>query len=618
MKFTAATSSLVLPAITLALCCAGVSSFEILCASSFTNSGTSFCVGIPLECNVQLDPELCIDGEDIIIDGDLEVSLRDSNAGSSEPSFTFLQDNLTLNVIIDYVPMFNLSVIEVTMKLNLTANCSFELIHSSTVRNSQSECLYPLSAAVADFEPAVPATVKGGDLIKFTVQLFANKSSLQKLALSVDCHPALTLVNSSFITDGNIRQNSSFESEDNGSGTGMTSGDGGNLFDVGAETLQSNASKLILSTVEMNQNDTLFANLTFRVQPFVLSQANLYFAIQLFYSVPSHGTNTFIQSLNFFNEYTSAEVTRGNISFSLPYYAEEDHVEFTFPPHVGDPFFIKLPITVPCISTELNVTIEIPEFMSDNFTMFLVNITNVTFNTPQNLLYITELCRYQESNSSLCDISFVNIATDRPIMKEEEMEEDGVDKIYIDFGPVLYNLTSEDDCGSNSSAANCTCENDEIVIILTGMVAPNLQCDIRMQCFICENQTLADNITWEFDYTREVTTFALNLNPAIEFTTVQDDEVYAVNASTPAISLPINSFTGDAGDSYNLTFGVLHNSEYSSFTAYDLNYTFSVDEHLDPEFNITICYSNNSGDPFICEKEPFVNLTVSRCGFHPK
>ena len=175
-------------------------------------------------------------------------------------------------------------------------------------------------------------------MIRLTVKLEA-KSPVQDITLFLNgSHPGL-LLNNNRMAEGNF-------------GFGSTE---------------------LLKDTELQTNNSLEVNVTFRVQSFVLPQAQLYFSFRLTYSVFSHGTNlVFKQTLNFFDEFQSADLASGNLSLSLPYYEEQDHVESTFPPHVGDLFFIEILITLPCVSTELNI---IPTFMSNNFTSFFVNIT---------------------------------------------------------------------------------------------------------------------------------------------------------------------------------------------------------------------------------------------------
>lgn len=702
---------------------ADVTSFEIMCNSSFTAEGTSFCVGIPVKCTVMLDPDLCIEEEDVIFDEDLEVYLNDSRAGSQEnTTFRSMQDNSTLVIEIDYVPMFNRSTIEISVSLNLTTNCSFELTHRDIAGDLPNECLYPLFINVTDYYPYIPAYVRGGDPIQLTVELNAS-TSLQDLAIFIGCHPALHLKSAVFYRFY----------------------DGNSSVDVEYNHTHPYNSSLLLGVVEM-ENETLYIDLCFYLQAYVLPESDIYFSFRVHYFVPSYDNNSFFQTLDIREVYTTPEVIFGNISFYLPLYDELNRVEFAFPPHIGDLFVIELPITVPCVSTDFNMTLSIPEFVADNLTYFLINVTNVTFDLPKNLLFIDELCNYTNNepheHDHSCYIDYLNIAFDRPYIEEHHVEELGVDLLFIDFGPITYylncyynhsyhyncsdgeyieyygrnitceefmyyhhyayyncsdddfldyygedipckvlryyyhhyaryyyhhyanyynctdgeyiylhgeeiaceeldfyyyyasynctdgeyiehygeNITCEelryyyyynhstyDNCTTNCSCScGCGVGEDQITVFVMGAVGSALQ-----------NQTLADNMTWEVDHVRE-SSIRREFGTEINYVTVRDLTIQGVNASSPAISIPINSFSGDAGDSYNLTFGVLHNIDYSSFTAYDLNYTFTVDEHLHPAAFINICFSNGSADPFICEDHPFNDRTIVRNGFHPK
>jgi hypothetical protein len=551
---------------------------------------------------VSLDPDLCITGEDSFTDINSEVSIFEF--GPVYPRFEFLQDGSLLTVLVDYVPDTNMSIVTVNLVASVSENCSFSVSHTGTIRGSINQCNYPLSIAVNRSEPPHPALVKGGDLIKLRLSLTALSATAQNLFFSLsDIHPALALVDHEFANVANTDR--------------MDSG--------------------VLGEAErLEVGESLFANLTFRVLPYVQPGANLYLSFIVSYQVPaSFGSTAFVQGFKFFDEYTSNEVVHGNWSFKLPYYDGIDHVDFTFPPHVDDIFFVDIPITVPCVSTELNATIVFPVFLSDNFTMFLTNITDVTIALPDNMIRVAQLCRYHvaEFDRSMCETQNLELAPLPYNITTATVNGPGVDTIYINLGPVTYNHTSFEECVTNSSVDNCTCEQEDVVITVEGHVADDyILCQNITHMFdklllspcgiFCENQTLADNVTLEYSYVGEVTTetdpMQLDTNPSITRSTVDEDGYFPVNASMPAISVPINSFSGDAGDSYNLTFGVLHNSEYSSFTAYDLNYTFTVDPHLDPEQNITICFFNASMEPLPCEEIPFINLTISRFGFHPE
>ena len=490
----------------------------------------------------------------------------------------------------NYIPNF-VGVTTLHISDNLSFNCSFTISPSGTVQITESECFIPLIITIKDSEPTHPAVVYGGDMIKVCLELTPLVLPGEQLTFFLDnFHPALLLIDHVFTSDN---RNATYT----------------NMVNVHSS---ENASTLLVGNITLALREVLQACIIFRVQSYVLPRASLYFSFKVYYFIHFYSGLTFVQSYSFFDEYSSGDITHGSLSLILPSYAAEDHLENTYPPHVGDLFFIDIPILVPCISTDINLTLTLPEFTSEVYTMFFTNITDILITPPKNLVYISKLCNYNDPSnfiSSSCDIENVQIVNHIPTLTEEGYGP-GSDKIYIYLPPILYNMTGIEGCILNSSIANCTCPAQELTVSLKGHVA-------NVSDMFCGNQTLADNITNEYEYAHEITTFSdFDSVPTIVFTTLSDDFVFAVNASSPAISVPINSFRGDAGDEYNLTFSILHNKEYSSFTAYDLNYTFSIDLHLQPNKNVTICYSNAS-NASICEIVPFINNTIIRDGFHP-
>lgn len=580
----------------------------MVCSSRFSISGDNFCLGAPLECMVTLDPTQCVEGRDNFTTDALEVSLFDTGPSANfEPTFNFMQTDSLLSIVLNYIPEVTMSTINIEVGARVNS-CRFLVTASSTVQRSTDRCLYPLLFQLRHSSPVHPAVVKGGEMVEIGLSMTNTGSLLvEQLFFCLESvHPALALVTYTFaFGDDRI---------------------------VKTRTNPSVSDSCILEDEVICLDETLFANLTFRVQSFVLPQAKLYSSFGLLYHLKEYGAVTFEQGLKLFEGYTADEVTQGNWTFSLPFYADKDHVDFTFPPHVDDIFSIDVPITVPCVSTDINVSITIPEFRSDNFTMFFVHVTEVRFTLPPNMERVTNLCLYQDTGfgPSECEPSNMTIETSPPVITRSEMEGPGVD-FLIYLGPVLYFLRPTEECLLDASYSYCTCLEEDIIITFTGHVADDSEvCDNRMayplfedsSCGIfCENQTLADNMTSHYNYTFEVTIerdpLRLDFNPAITRDIGERDELFPVNASMPAICVPINSFCGDAGDSYNLTFGVLHNSEYSSFTAYNLNYTFSVDPHLRHDDSITICFFNGSSEPVHCEDTPLINRTISRFGDHP-
>lgn len=565
------------------------SSFSLGCGSTFTAGTTSYCSGIPIVCSVDLDAELCLEGKDNFTAADLNIDIVDSGA-ESRPSFILRSQDAysPLVVVLDYVPRVAGSVIHVQVSADVSPNCSFTVTHSSSVQSSPNSCLHPVSLDVS-LQPLPPAVVRGGDVIKLSLTLTAATVAVQRVVVYLDeVHPALRL----------IKQVLSLEGE----------GEAVRPVVANVHGIRDNKAPL-LGDVNLSLNESAVANFTFRVQSFVLPEASLFFSLRIFHwQWQQFGTASFEQNLRFFNnEYTSDQVKIRRYFLSLPYYNERK--EDTFPPHEGDSFIISFPILVPCVSTRIRLSLSLPEFIADNYTMFYTNVTDVEVHAPENLVYISELCDYRTLlDGTECDIDHVRINNDSLLnIITAEQEGPGVDELFIDLSPVRYNMEALEGCVLDFPNSTCDCTEQRLVVSLHGYVVTTMY---------CENQTLADNITSSYEYVIENT--ATTSSPAaITFIDVTEDAVFDVNASMPATSLSMNSYTGDAGDFYNFTFTIAHNSEYSSFSAYDFNYTFSLDMHLDPEENVTICNYNISG-LVACEDVPFINHTLTREGFHPE
>ncbi len=560
-------------------------SFSIDCSSIITRSGSSYCIGVPISCTVTLDEALC-PSENVSVVDTLQVQVTKVNINVN-PSFSSSQVQNILTIITDYVPMIDQSRITVEVSAE-SMNCSFSLTHTNDTKSSLENCNYPLAFGVISYMPVNMTYYNGGDFVNLVLEINASLPLTMVTFVLDDIHPALLLIGDSISDHTTVHAN-------------LT-----NIHPIG------NHSTLLAGGITVEPENILVANITFRVQPYVLPQAHLFFSFKTYYLSETFADFSLVQVLHFFDEFQSSPVNSINITFSLPYYAYEDHVEDTFPPQVGDIFEIEIQIEVPCVSTNLNFTLGLPEFWSDVYTMFFTNATNINISIPYNMVYISELCNYEDRlsfDSSSCDIENLVSVFDSPNITKGERAAFGVDKLHIYFGAVTYNLT---DCNLTSQSSNCECIEQEINVTLTGEVVSDM---------ICLNQTLTDNITIDYEYSSESVIedilLDIDLNHTIIFDDVLEEVIYPINASMPAISVPINSYAGDAGDSYNLTFGVLHNGEYSSFTAYDLNYTFSVNPHLDPEDHITICYYNSSDIAFSCEEHPFIDYRISRNGFHP-
>ena len=579
--------------------CSGT--FSISCNSDFTPPTGNFCVGIPIQCNVQLSTNDCNDTIDDAVpltSSDLSLQVIGSDVGTVSPDFTLSQSAFQLNVIVDYSPTSSFSTVRVQITSS-NSDCGFNVDTGDLPVSSPATCTSPISINIISSDPIYSAEVEGGNTISLDLEVTASSRTIQDLAVALgNVHPGLGLLSNTSITASDpMVVIGSYDTDIHGLSTGNF------------EPL-SYVNNLPLL-------ETLSVSLSFQVQPFVQPKAALYFSFHAFYYISSHGTFTFQASTPQIREYvvTSPSV-RENYALSLPNYNNTDRVRDTFPPHVGDRFEILIPVYIPCISTNLSIEVSIPEFWSEVYTFFFTNITDISVSVPSNFLSLPSQCTYTDLSTfdpEACYMATPNTIRP-PVITTSEKAAPGVDTVVIDFGEIWRTVTVGETCAGAMPDPTCSCDEEQMIdITLTGVILTDVP---------CENQTLADNVSIILNYTSDIniwTTSATepsNEIPVVAINSSIDHMRLAINASLPAIDLPISSHTGDAGDAFNITFGVKHNRRYSSFTAYDLNYTFSIDPHLDPDENITICMYNTSEVPAFCEEVPFINHTVIRYGFH--
>lgn len=574
--------------------------YSISCSSEYTPQVGGFCVGIPLQCTVQLDSDNCNSSfQDPVLLSMSDISLQVAGSdteGFIAPDFNLSQLDFMLTVTINYYPASTDSTLRVQMSSDNT-DCDFDVDSDNLPVFSPTECSSPIQFDLTIVDPPYPGEVEGGDIVSLHLDITANSHMIQSLVISVgNFHPGLLLLsNISFTATDGVAQNQS--------------------YDTDIHALSAGNFEPLLFIRQLPLSESLSISLSFQVLPIVQPKAALFFSLYGFYYIPPFGTFTFKTSTPQFREFvvSSPFVRRRNFMLSLPYYGDNDHVEDVIPPNVGDIYEIRVPFYFPCVMTSLNIELSIPEFLADDYTFFFTNVTSISMIIPSNLFSLPSLCDYRDISSfdrDACVNSLGNSNAPQPAITLEEKTGAGSDTMFINFGTVWRNVTVGEDCTGNEANPNCGCGREMAEITVTGIVLTELPCN---------NQTLADNVTMNLMYVSDVNMWTNNdieETPQIMWNNTISTTRFAVNASSPAISLPISSHIGDAGDAFNITFGVTHNGEYSSFTAYDLNYTFSIDQHLDPEPNITICLFNTSSEPFFCESVPFVNYTIIRYGYH--
>ncbi len=583
--------------------CATVVSLS--CSSPVTPSGSFACVGVPIQCNLTLNATICNEDGNVtrLTNSDLTVQITEMLLHT--PPFLIDQTGTTVVVTADYLPTQDTNMLDVAIT-STNLKCSFDVVSGPLVVAPSASCNYPVSFSFNSSSPSSPNhTINGGEILTVTLELaVTDPLAVENVTLAYNLiHPALKFVS----------ENTTSSNPEIAVTSPITTGD-----DHHSLLLTSSITPLVLVS-SLVQGDNVMVNLHFQVQPYVLPQSSLYVSIHVFYHHSTFSSYSLKQSIDQLRNYTVSEVIVGNVTIDLPYYDPQNYEPDTFPSQEGDIFIVKIPILVPCVSTDLTLNILLPEFWSDFFTRYNVTVTNVTLVAPSNLMSIPHLCDYTDLDASMCD--FDELSGTGPVTLTTYFLEQwavGDDNITVKTGPLMYNITTGSNCAPPSTCSSncappstCSCIDEEIQIFLTVLVLTDM---------ICENQTISDNITTTLTHTADMTTWLSPTPTHTEPTIIQYQDVFsflhAVNASTPAISLPISSHSGDAGDPFTVTFGVGHNGEYSKFTAYDLNYTFSIDTRLDPEENISICFFDIRTAPIMCEEVPFINYMVVREGFH--
>lgn len=567
---------------------------SIDCSSEITRNAGFACVGVPIQCTLTLNAAMCnVDGMiPQLNDSDLTVLIS-----MQTPAFVMSQTDNTVQITVDYLPTQDSSSVAVTIA-STRINCTFSVAATSLTIAPLSDCNYPVLFTFVSGSPNYSMSVDGGDKIILTLEVAAIDSRVtERITFAYSLlHPALELLLTD-VTASNVE--AIFTTSIS------TDNDHHNL-------LSSSFTPFLLAS-SLTEGGRLLVNLHFQLQPYVLPQSILYISLHVFYDYSVYSPFSLQQSIDQLRDYTVSEVIVGNVTIDLPYYNTRNYEPDTFPSQEGDVFTVAVPVLIPCVSTDLTVDIILPEFWSDFFTRYFVTITNVNFTAPSNLMSIPGLCDYTDNDATFCD--FEDLSSTEPVsinsVTFDEQYAVGNDIVTVTFGPLMYNMTTGPICAGVTPPITCICFEQELEIFLQVLVLTDM---------LCENQTIADNITTTLTHTADMSTWLSPTLTHTEPTIVQFQDMpeflHAVNASTPAISLPISSHSGDAGDPFVVTFGVLHNGEYSKFTAYHLNYTFSIDTRLDPDEFIEVCFFDTASDPIMCENLPFVNYTIVRYGFH--
>lgn len=579
------------------------------------NSSRS-CVGFQLDCSLELTDACSAFTED-----DFDIFVL---AGGVRSTTTFVTRRLLLNVpgpnvvtfTVHYTPIIPDTQIHVEISFNLSTasvsdGCSFQGSAYTTVVS----CPDLHTLAVNSTWSQQYATVQGGDVLVAQLTLNATRLSLSNLVLAADLHPALTLINTNY-------------------STGQT-----NFLDVSTTGVMQpqfptqadiqNRSLSVLSIAQLAVGFPFYIDLTFQVEAYVLPNASITATFYIWYLDLEFEPRLNLRVINL-DSLSTPVPTVGQPIINLVSYL--DAVMDTLPPEMGDLFSVEIPLNLPCISTNIDLVVELPSFL--NYTVEFTGEDGVNVTAPDGILCLPSLCDYTtpESQPSRCEqtgvpqLVFDVIAGSLPaggtsgdgftpldffphssgsgsILGSgtgEELElEPGVDNpriITVRLPPLLYN-TSE-------GTSDCSGANQTVVVRLQGIVS------MGFTDSACGLEALSDYLQVRLTYSEEQST---SIFEAIQVVQANREDQFIVFAGVPYVDALITSSTnGTATDRFTVTFTVQHNPANSNLLPSSFFYVFRIDSP-------GLSFVNNVG--ILCTLDPatgrecretifFVNNTV--------
>lgn len=520
------------------------------------------CLGVPLSCHLSFNVSLC----DTFSLSSENVSLRLEFAGQVySPTFALRRESFgRVGLAVNFRPSRSASSVMVQVT-SVQDTCSFL---ASEVFSLTSNCTYPMEIQYGPH----PESLAAGTVFQYDL-LYRQIVALRNVTIAVRRHPALslTLIN---VTEASSRpcllNQSDLESQLRSGGLEDPNDNNRELRSTYEAEPQLSAAEEVVC-LDLLTNQTARVTLEVKVQQHLLPQSLLFLDMSTTYRVPAVGGPFASISLHSLSFTTPLGPNLHSSWLSVPNYASSDIASNSFTPHLNEPFIFTTSISFPCVASSVNISIGIPNFFSVNSTaVFFLNVTDVVLNgrVGSFLLY---------SYGSTTPLSISN-SPQSSILNNDN----GTEMVNAVFGTIQRTVP-------------CM-RRRELQLDLMGVNAYELP---------SEHITLHDNITIEMNYTAEST----GSDGELQTMVVTEAEIYPVNVTRPDISLPISSHLHDAKDELVMMFGVLHN-DTSGVTAWNLSYSFHVDERLEVAENITFCHYIDGNSPN-CTDLPFINHTIN-------
>lgn len=481
------------------------------------------CVGVPLYCRVLVAASSSCDT--VLTAADISINVMDNSSLHSPPSSLLKMGTNLFGIPIDYRASGASDRIIVRANSTLP-QCSFAVDTDSEVIRA---CMYPLRVLYG----GVPESVGAGDSFLFPVNFsHSTQDTMHRVSLTVAHHRSLTLT----------------------------------LNRVSGGSAVKPCSGLVCVDVHGNHVAMVWLNVS--VDTLLLPMSELFVKFTTAYTQHASENPYPIVLSDMFPVLAPQKVLLGDSVLTMLNYEGDDVAALSFPPQPYEAFVLTVPVGLPCVTSDITVTVDVPQFVAVEMThvhMFFLNITRVKHLQGNGFF----------SYSSGGSVPLDSTALPRVVLVNND---NGTERVIASYGELQQSVP----CSG--------CKWLKIGLFGTTLSAlPSRY--IRLQ----DNFTVTMTHTAERDGSTAV------------ITTV---DIVNVNVSRPDISLSISTHTHDANDMLVMKFSLVHDKVYSGMSAWNLTYKFQVDSRLEVAENITYCHKIEGNEPN-CSDVPFINHTIS-------
>ena len=564
--------------------------------------GDISCVGFQLDCSLQLT-DACVDFRED------DVKFFVVAEGTRSPA-TFTSRDVVSSMVtftVHYTPIVPQSRVQVEIEFlaNASEACTFEGSAVTTIIGCPSQHTLAVDSTWGQTHPLV----QGCDTLTALLSMHATRFSIVSLTLAVDLHPALRLVNSSYSTDQTTVDVAT---------AGVTQPPFLTQADI-----QSRSSPILALTF-LELGSPFFVNLTFQVELYALPNASIYATFYVWYiATESERTRLNLRVVNLDMLYTPAPSV-GQPVIELVSYPQNVGINDTLPPEQNELFYIKVPLTFPRISTNMDLVVQLPDFSFLNYSIEFIGEEGVSLTGLDNFFCLPSLCNYTMSGTQpkLCTQTGISPLTFAVVLGYPH---ENKSEVYdsLDYFPYASGSESDNDGdleGMNDTTnqrtilirfppllygGSCRDADQTIEILLYGRVTEGLT------SFACGMEAFSNYLTINLIHTEEQSTSTSIYEPLQTAETNTEDD-YIVFTGVPYMDLLISSSTnGIATKQFGITFTGRHNPLNSRLIPSSISYMFSVDDNLSIASNGTLCISSTVGPAMECSEVVFLGNNIS-------